>query len=344
MSYNGVGLSSVRGSGTNGYVTTNKAYVRPVNVRHATSMNAGHNNFDDWDMPKQRQANEEILEHQRKRKIEVKIAELRDAMEDRGYSEIEIEEKCAEVRTALSSKASSAVNGTDSHASAKLKESENDRMKGALGIRSDFVEGEAFDQDLQEQRKKERLDEREAKQRQKEKEEREWQKEQKRREKEAKRQAREHAKAAAAEDRKPPLRDGDRGRSPVAHDRSDGDRRDGGQWREVNRGTTRSRDASESRDDRGGYRRDDRGNRDAARSSEAAGSGASPKRRRFDESSGAPDGSAKPSPVSRKDRSRSASSNGSDVRRSSRDGGGRRGRSNSSSSSSSSSSGGARSR
>ncbi len=37
--YNGIGLTTVRGSGTNGYVQSNKAYVKPVNVRTATELN-----------------------------------------------------------------------------------------------------------------------------------------------------------------------------------------------------------------------------------------------------------------------------------------------------------------
>ena len=164
--YNGIGLASVRGSGTNGYVQTNKAFVRAANVRTAVGINnnstKGH--ADDFNLPKQRQANEEILEHQRKRKIEVKVLELREAMEERGYSESDIEQKCSEVRAQLSSK--SFAGGKDTHAAAKQKEAEMNRVADAFKIRRDFVEGESFDQNLIEQRKAERIAAREERERQ----------------------------------------------------------------------------------------------------------------------------------------------------------------------------------
>jgi hypothetical protein len=41
--YNGIGLRTVRGSGTAGYVNGNKAYVRPSQVRKVVGMNTGTN-------------------------------------------------------------------------------------------------------------------------------------------------------------------------------------------------------------------------------------------------------------------------------------------------------------
>ena len=160
--YNGIGLTTVRGSGTNGYVQTNRAFVRASNVRQATSINNGAASRLD-DLPRQRQANEEILEHQRKRKVEVKVLELREAMEERGYSEREIEEKCSEVRAQLSSASASAAAGKGSHAAVKQKDAEMARMKQAFGIGGDFVEGASFDRELQEQRRQERISAREEK-------------------------------------------------------------------------------------------------------------------------------------------------------------------------------------
>ena len=37
--YNGIGLRTARGSGTNGYVQSNRAFVKPVNVRRAEEIN-----------------------------------------------------------------------------------------------------------------------------------------------------------------------------------------------------------------------------------------------------------------------------------------------------------------
>jgi len=41
--YNGIGLRTVRGSGTAGYVNGNKAYVRPSQVRKIVGQNTGSN-------------------------------------------------------------------------------------------------------------------------------------------------------------------------------------------------------------------------------------------------------------------------------------------------------------
>ena len=46
-------------------------------------------------------ANQEILDHQRKRQVELKLMEFRLAMEDRGFDEDEIETRVAEVRKKL---------------------------------------------------------------------------------------------------------------------------------------------------------------------------------------------------------------------------------------------------
>ena len=74
-----VGLSTPRGSGTSGYVQSNKAHLRP---REKTQPYP-----KDFDTLKhrQRQPDQEILEHDRKREIEVKVFELRDRLEDEGY-------------------------------------------------------------------------------------------------------------------------------------------------------------------------------------------------------------------------------------------------------------------
>jgi hypothetical protein len=74
-----VGLSTPRGSGTSGYVQRNLAHLRP--------RDQGKPYSTDLDSLKhrQRQPDKEILEHDRKREIEVKVFELRDLLEDEGY-------------------------------------------------------------------------------------------------------------------------------------------------------------------------------------------------------------------------------------------------------------------
>lgn len=75
--YNGIGLTSTRGSGTNGYVQRNLSFVRASRMRPVQQ-------GEEFAPPQPRKPNAEILEHERKRQVEVKLLELRVAMEDRG--------------------------------------------------------------------------------------------------------------------------------------------------------------------------------------------------------------------------------------------------------------------
>ena len=79
--YNNIGLQTARGSGTNGYVQRNLSQVRmrKENVNYRTN--------DDLARLEQintKKPNKEILEHERKRQIELKCLELQDMMEEQG--------------------------------------------------------------------------------------------------------------------------------------------------------------------------------------------------------------------------------------------------------------------
>mmetsp|Transcript_9964 Transcript_9964/g.13034 ORF Transcript_9964/g.13034 Transcript_9964/m.13034 type:complete len:99 (-) Transcript_9964:12-308(-) len=94
--YNGIGLRTVRGSATNGYITKNASHVR-----HALSKRERKAQRDWREREKglvEKKANVAILEHERKRKVEVKLMELRVTMEDNGYSTEEIDAKVKELR------------------------------------------------------------------------------------------------------------------------------------------------------------------------------------------------------------------------------------------------------
>ena|SRR3990167_4665788 len=69
--YNGVGLTTPRGSATNGFIQRNLAFVRPKDsfIDQKFEITA----------PKPKKANKEILEHQRKRAIELKVVEWAEA-------------------------------------------------------------------------------------------------------------------------------------------------------------------------------------------------------------------------------------------------------------------------
>lgn len=81
--YNGIGLQTARGSGTNGHVQRNFAFVRPSNkdnIHYRTEEDIAK-----LEASTNRQPNLEILNHERKRKIEVKCAELEEVLETQGW-------------------------------------------------------------------------------------------------------------------------------------------------------------------------------------------------------------------------------------------------------------------
>jgi len=89
--YNGVGLQTARGSGTNGYVQTNMAFIRKSRLETKVKTDE---DIRKMEAMLNRKPNQEILAHQARRKVEVKVLELREAMEEDGnYDEEEIEVK-----------------------------------------------------------------------------------------------------------------------------------------------------------------------------------------------------------------------------------------------------------
>lgn len=76
--YNGIGLTTPRGSGTNGYVQRNLANAYKPKEK---------NNFkvpNEISAPSLKKPNTEIIEHDRKRKIELKCIEFQQMLEDQG--------------------------------------------------------------------------------------------------------------------------------------------------------------------------------------------------------------------------------------------------------------------
>ena len=85
--YNGIGLQTARGSGTNGYVTRNLSFIQ--NMRKDNKQDY----LKDQDLAKFEQTftkkpNKDILEHERKRQVELKCLELQDMMEEQGLVKI----------------------------------------------------------------------------------------------------------------------------------------------------------------------------------------------------------------------------------------------------------------
>jgi hypothetical protein len=106
----------------------------------------------DWEQAKhrQRQPDKEILEHESRREIEVKVFELRDKLEEEGVDEDDIDDQCDALRKKLEAERKKGKDvghsgkGLKSHqvhelAAAKIQESE--RLRKALGISADYEEG-----------------------------------------------------------------------------------------------------------------------------------------------------------------------------------------------------------
>jgi serine/arginine repetitive matrix protein 2 len=75
--YNGIGLTTPRGSGTNGYVQRNLSVLR--------TYQSPQDREAAWqaEPPKHREPDGAILEHERKRKVEVKCLELQLELEEK---------------------------------------------------------------------------------------------------------------------------------------------------------------------------------------------------------------------------------------------------------------------
>lgn len=102
--YNGIGLQTPRGSGTNGYIQGNKFFIRPKSGRLAETTKGFEANQGTGGVT--RKANKDILEHDRKRQIELKLVILQDTLIDQGYTDAETAEKLEEARKTLEAAAS----------------------------------------------------------------------------------------------------------------------------------------------------------------------------------------------------------------------------------------------
>ncbi|USP80634.1 hypothetical protein yc1106_07908 [Curvularia clavata] len=158
-----VGLSTPRGSGTSGYVQKNRSLLKPRDKVQPYPK--------DWDQAKYRprQPDAEILEHEAKREIEVKVLELRDKLEEEGVDEDEIDDQCEALRRKLDQERKDSrdlgpnakrLKSHQVHDLAKAKMEESERLRKALGISEDYEEGSHWRK--QEERMRESLAKREA--------------------------------------------------------------------------------------------------------------------------------------------------------------------------------------
>jgi serine/arginine repetitive matrix protein 2 len=154
--YNGIGLETVRGSGTNGYVQRNLSALR----RHKDTVDyKSENELQKLDAQMNRGPNQEILDHERKRKVELKCMEMQELMEEQGYGADEIDKKVSVFRQMLMEKSQSSDTTTietddagrpiakATHQIAEANQMRNDQLKSAFGIGEFYKEGSSFDKE-----------------------------------------------------------------------------------------------------------------------------------------------------------------------------------------------------
>lgn len=159
--YNGVGITTPKGSGTNGYVQRNIATISQARI----DAKANQKSFKAAPDMKVKKANAELLLHEQKRKVELDLIKLEDELKAAGMSADEIERTIDRERGNMlaavnegSLRYDSSLDKKDTHLLALEKEKELEKFTKALRIdKNAHVHGQAFDQDLQQQMKLERM-------------------------------------------------------------------------------------------------------------------------------------------------------------------------------------------
>lgn len=148
--YNGIGLQTARGTGTNGYVQANLSNL--LFSKNRTDYNT-EADIAKAEAEVNRAPNVELLDHEYKRTMEIKCIEFEDLMEGKGFSEEEIQAKVDEYRKLLYNEFESGKNKDmdkeldlrNSHSRAKVAKNNRDRFRSALGIDASFVDGTSLE-------------------------------------------------------------------------------------------------------------------------------------------------------------------------------------------------------
>jgi serine/arginine repetitive matrix protein 2 len=160
--YNGIGLATPRGSATNGYVQRNLSFVREGPRQQYNYQ------YERQKQPSvQKQPNNDILEHERKRQIEIKVMEWAQSvgiLDDETMDEVEREalmqqkrEEFAKMNIEKEIDREKFRKLQESHQRNLQKQKEMKIFKDAVGIDDGYIEGSAFDFELQEKKKQERM-------------------------------------------------------------------------------------------------------------------------------------------------------------------------------------------
>jgi serine/arginine repetitive matrix protein 2 len=152
--YNGVGVRTPRGTGTSGRVWSNLAHIKRKRVEESSLP---------FEPPKTLiHGNKDILEHERKRQIEIKCIKLHDELEEQGLDQEHIEKQVDVLRKTLMQQSLSSfdkhpkqLQEHQTHELVEAKQHELKKIQRALGIKEEtHVVGRAFERELQQPTKK----------------------------------------------------------------------------------------------------------------------------------------------------------------------------------------------
>eukprot|EP01061_Rhynchopus_euleeides_P017795 TRINITY_DN2946_c0_g1_i1.p1 TRINITY_DN2946_c0_g1~~TRINITY_DN2946_c0_g1_i1.p1 ORF type:complete len:317 (+),score=158.18 TRINITY_DN2946_c0_g1_i1:48-998(+) len=148
--YNGVGLQTPRGTGTSGFIQRNAGQLAAGGGRTALMWNTrSHYKTETI----RHEKGKDIREHEKKREVELKLLVERERMEDEGkLSEDEIEDELAHLRRVFLRE-----QDREEERQSALPSKSVDDFAQAFNIPKDYTEGDAFDRDLQDSKKAERL-------------------------------------------------------------------------------------------------------------------------------------------------------------------------------------------
>uniref|UniRef100_A0A060TAA7 Pre-mRNA-splicing factor CWC21 n=1 Tax=Blastobotrys adeninivorans TaxID=409370 RepID=A0A060TAA7_BLAAD len=149
MSYNGIGLQTARGSGTSGYIQSNRGSRAQFNPGFYEQRKANERLYERGKEKtsltnlSDRKVDEGIIEHEKKRAVEAKCFELQDELEEKGVDEAEIEQRVSELRQKLLKEqqddsknapgpSRKAFQAHQVHEMAEARKQENDRMQRAF--------------------------------------------------------------------------------------------------------------------------------------------------------------------------------------------------------------------
>lgn len=148
MSYNNIGLVTPRGSGTSGYVQRNLSVLKNSSFLQNHPLMARKSGTLDIKPLAVKKPSKKILEHKRKRALELLCLNLKLQLEAEKASTTEIEAEIVALRKKRKNDSLEELEGRKkvetTHEILKAQNERNERLKRALKIKSRHREGDAF--------------------------------------------------------------------------------------------------------------------------------------------------------------------------------------------------------